>query len=74
MALVDEVLEFLDRYGEGAVAEKISDDVILSRAGQINRKKGGGKKKVLAPCPYGCGAVLGRREMREHLPRCERKT
>ena len=29
----------------------------------------GGRKKVLRPCPNGCGLELGAREMREH--RCD---
>jgi hypothetical protein len=70
--LVEEVNEFLDRVGEMAVAEQISDAAIVSRAAAINGKLGG-RKKVLRSCPYGCKQVFGSREMKAHLPKCPKR-
>jgi hypothetical protein len=33
------------------------------------RKAGGGRKKVLRPCPY-CKEEMGARELREHIVKC----
>lgn len=71
--LVEQVEEFLQRYGERAVIEAISDDTVLSRAGQINRARGGGHPRRLRTCPNGCGYVGGAREMRRHLPGCPKR-
>ena len=30
-----------------------------------------GRKKILRPCPKGCGKEYGAREMKAHIPRCD---
>jgi hypothetical protein len=30
-----------------------------------------GRKKILRPCPKGCGKEFGAREMKAHIPRCD---
>ena len=35
------------------------------------RKPGGGRKKILTPCPY-CRKMLGVAEMRDHIAGCRK--
>jgi len=64
----EKLKEMIEEFGEKAVAEEISEPVILSRAAQLAGKRGG-RAKILRPCPW-CGNQYASREMHTHKTVC----
>ena len=50
--------------------EKHIDAATVARA-MFGNWENSGRKKVLRPCPKGCGEKYGAREMKAHIPRCD---
>jgi len=73
MAFIEEVVDFLSRYGERNVVERISDPVVLSHAAHLMASRERPNRKVMRPCEY-CGELFGFKDLRKHMPHCpERK-